>query len=130
MERPKNKDEYRRELADAFANVLEEKGLSWKKEWTGTGGGAPHNGVTKANYRGVNAFCLSLIAMAKGYDDPRWVTMVQIMDKDGKYHGKEKWHLKAGSKATYVEYWYPFDTVNKKMLTWDELKAELRHGRS
>ena len=44
MSRPKNKEEYRAELAEAFAHVLEEKGLEWKKEWTGQGGGAPHNG--------------------------------------------------------------------------------------
>ena len=37
MSRPKNKDEYRQEMAEAFAHVLEEKGLEWRKEWTGTG---------------------------------------------------------------------------------------------
>ena len=31
--RPKNKNEYREELAESFAHVLEEKGLDWKKEW-------------------------------------------------------------------------------------------------
>jgi len=67
--------------------------------------------------------------MVKGYSDPRWVTMVQIMDKDGKYHPKEKWHLKAGSKATYVEYWYPFDSVNKKALTWEQLNDCVKQGR-
>ena len=36
MSRPKNKEEYRQEMAEAFANVLEEKGLEWRKEWTGT----------------------------------------------------------------------------------------------
>ena len=41
MSRPMNKEEYRAELADAFAHVLEEKGLEWKKEWRGQGGGAP-----------------------------------------------------------------------------------------
>ena len=101
MAKPKSKDEYRAELAETFANVLEEHGLQWRKEWRGSGGDAPHNGITKANYRGCNAFWLSLISMLKGYTDPRWVTMVQIMDNDGKYHPKEKWHLKAGSKATY-----------------------------
>ena len=35
-----------------------------------------------------------LVSMMKGYDDPRWVTMIQIMDNDGKYHPNEKWHLK------------------------------------
>ena len=130
MAKPKNKDEYRAELAETFANVLEEHGLQWRKEWRGTGGDAPHNGITKANYRGCNAFWLSLISMLKGYTDPRWVTMVQIMDNDGKYHPKEKWHLKAGSKATYVEYWYPYDIENKKALTWEQYKHEVANGRN
>ena len=129
MSRPKNKEEYRAELAEAFAHVLEEKGLEWKKEWTGQGGGAPHNGITKACYRGTNAFWLSLISMMKGYDDPRWVTMIQIMDNDGKYHPNQQWHLKKGSKATYVEYWYPYDTKDKKALTWDQYKDALANGR-
>ena len=129
MSKPKNKDEYRKEMAEAFAHVLEEKGLSWKKEWRGTGGGAPHNAITKANYRGSNAFWLRLVSVMKGYQDPRWVTMVQIMDNDGKYHPKQKWHLKAGSKATYVEYWYPFDLKEKKALTWEQYKKEIQDGR-
>ena len=130
MSRPKNKDEYRAELADTFAHVLEEKGLEWQKEWRGSGGSAPQNGITKACYRGCNAFWLSLISMMKGYDDPRWVTMVQIMDQDGKYHPKQNWHLKKGSKATYVEYWYPYDLKDKKALTWEQYKQQLRDGRS
>ena len=129
MSRPKNKDEFRREMAEAFTRVLEEKGLSWKKEWQGVGGGAPHNGITKASYRGSNAFWLSLVSMLRGYDDPRWVTMVQIMDKDEKYHPKEKWHLRAGSKATYVEYWYPYDLKDKKALTWEQYREEIQSGR-
>ena len=129
MARPMNKDEYRAQLAEAFAHVLEEHGLEWKKEWNGRGGEAPHNGVTRACYRGTNAFWLSLISMVKGYDDPRWVTMVQIMDQSGKYHPKEKWHLKKGSKATYVEYWYPYDTKNRKALTWEQYREEVSHGR-
>jgi len=129
MPRPKNKEEFRTELAEAFTHVLEEKGLSWRKEWTGQGGGAPHNGITKGCYRGINAFYLSLISMLKGYSDPRWVTMLQIMDNDSKYHPKEKWHLKKGSKATYVEYWYPYDTKAKKALTWEQYKQELAAGR-
>lgn len=129
MSRPKNKEEYRTELAEVFTHVLEEKGLEWRKEWIGQGGGAPHNGITKGCYRGINAFCLSLISMLKGYSDPRWVTMLQIMDNDSKYHPKEKWHLKKGSKATYVEYWYPYDTKAKKALTWEQYNYALANGR-
>lgn len=130
MARPKNKDEYRAELAQSFAHILEEKGLDWKQGWSGGGRGAPMNGVTKACYRGCNAFWLSLTAMSKGYDDPRWVTMVQIMDKKGTYHPKSKWHLKAGSKATYVEYWYPFDLIKRCALTWEQYGEELKNGRA
>lgn len=129
MARPKDKDEYRAQLAEEFCNVLEERGLEWKKEWAGTGGSAPHNGVTKACYRGINAFWLSLVAMRKGYSDPRWVTMVQIMDQGKKYHPKENWHLKKGSKATYVEYWYPYDVKNRQALTWEQYHKELEEGR-
>ena len=130
MGRPKSKEEYRAEMAETFANILEEKGLEWRKEWNGKGGGAPHNGITKANYRGCNAFWLSLIAMSKGYRDPRWVTMHQIMDPDKKCHPNEKWHLKKGTKATYVEYWYPYDVKNKKAMTWDEYREDLANGRT
>ena len=130
MSRPKNKEEFRAEMAEAFVHLLEEKGLEWKKDWQGQGGYAPHNGITKSYYRGTNAFWLSLVSMMKGYSDPRWVTMIQIMDNGGKYHPKEKWHLKAGSKATYVEYWYPYDLKEKKALSWEQYKSELATGRS
>ena len=129
MERPKNKEEYRRQLSEMFAGILEEKGLEWKKEWRDLGGFAQQNGITRAHYRGCNALMLSLISMMKGYNDPRWLTMRQIADHDGKYHPKQKWHLKAGSKATYVEYWYPYDTKNKIAVTWDEYQTALADGR-
>ena len=130
MGRPKNKDEYRRQMAEAFAGVLEEKGLHWRKEWNGGVAAAPCNGITKACYRGSNAFWLSLVSMMKGYSDPRWVTMNQIMDRDAKYHPKQKWHLKAGSKASYVEYWYPYDLNESKALNWEQYRDALGRGRA
>ena len=42
----------------------------------------------------------------------------------------QNWHLKKGSKATYVEYWYPYDLKDKKALTWEQYKQQLRDGRS
>lgn len=126
MSKPKNKEEYRQQLADMFAHVLEEKGVEWHQEWTQSGrNGAPYNIVTGAKYRGSNSFYLSLVALVNGYHDPRWMTMVQIMDKKGKYHPGQKWHLQAGSKAVWVEYWYPYDTVNQKAVTWEEYRKAL-----
>lgn len=127
MSKPKNRQEYRQQLAEKFIHVLEEKGLSWKKEWHASK--MPINGVTHAHYNGCNVFNLSLTAMVNNYEDPRWVTMVQIMDRKKTYHPNEKWHLKAGSKATYVEYWYPYDRIKKKGLTWQEYRDEIMDGR-
>ena len=56
--------------------------------------------------------------------------MIQIMDNDKKYHPNEKWHLKKGSKATYVEYWYPYDNKERKALTWEQYRDALQDGRS
>lgn len=129
MSRPSNAKEFREELANNFLHILEEKGLAWIKQWHCGGSSAPYNAITKTPYHGCNHFALSMIAMIKGYDDPRWMTMTQIMDKEKKYHSKEHWHLKKGSKATYVEYWYPFDLKQKKALTWDEYTNEINSGR-
>lgn len=128
MSKPKNREEFRNQMAEAFINILSERGLEWKKEWTGTGS-TNMNAVTKAPYKGINALNLYLTARIRGYDDVRWATMVQIADKDRKYHPNEKWHLKAGSKATYVEYWYQYDTVNKKAVTWKQYRDEILNGR-
>ena len=132
MGKPKNRDEYRQTLADEFAHILEEQGLEWTREWSLSAGSTPpYNAVTKARYRGTNAFYLSMLCMTRHYNDPRWVTMVQIMDKNSKYHPGQKWHLQAGSKAAWVEYWYPYDLIEKKAMTWEQYqKALTQEGRS
>ncbi len=125
----KTKEEFRREMAEAFANVLEEKGLEWRRDWT-SAGTAPANAVTGASYRGTNSFWLSFVAMTKGYGDSRWCTMVQIADRYGRYHPGEKWHLKEGSKAAYVEYWYPYDLTTKRAVSWEYYRTALKAGRA
>lgn len=120
---PKNRAEYRKTVADAFVGVLTEKGLNWREEWDTTVSAAPQNAVTGARYHGVNQFYLYILALSRGYTDPRWATMTQIMDKNGVYHKGEKWHLQAGSKAVFVEYWYPYDKLERKQLSWKAFRA-------
>lgn len=127
MPKPKNRSDFRTSVADMFAHILEEKGLEWTKEWNAGELQAPYNAITGKHYRGVNSFFLTILSMAHGITDPRWMTMVQIMDKKHIYHPKEKWHLKAGSKAEYVEYWFPSD--NGKAITWEKFREELKQGR-
>lgn len=129
ISRPKNKDEHRTKLTKMFIELLEEKDLSWKSGLKSFRQNAHHNGVTKSNYKGLNIFNLTLTALINNYEDTRWVTMNQIMDRQKKYHPNEKWHLQKGSKATYVEYWYPYDLENKKAMTWDDYKLAIKRGR-
>ena len=84
--RPKNKNEYREELAESFAHVLEEKGLNWKKEWRGSGRGAPFNGITKAAYVSI-LDCSEVTAtsyLKRMEDDLKIIVPVEGMGK-GKY---------------------------------------------
>lgn len=117
----KNRAEYQQLLAREFLNCLEEKGLDWKRGWDAPAT-APQNAVTHAPYHGINRFHLSLLAVSRGYADPRWATMTQIMDKNGTYHPGETWHLQKGSRAVYVEYWYAWDPQEKTALPWSEYK--------
>ena len=90
MSRPKNSKEFREELAKQFVGVLEEEGLEWKQGWVST---RPVNAISGKQYKGINTLRLGLTAKELGYDDPRWATMVQIMDKEKKYHPGQEWKL-------------------------------------
>ena len=129
MARPQSKEEFRKQMAEEFIKVLEEKELDWRKSWSGEMF-AQQNGITHAKYRGTNAFWLALVSMQKGYRDPRWVTSIQVNDANRRYHPGQFWHVKAGEKAAYVEYWFPFDPKEKKGYTWPEYREALREGKS
>lgn len=107
--------EYREQLAEAFVHILEEKQLDWKEGWHETGMRAPLNAKSGRRYRGINLFYLSIIAMERGYSDPRWATFKQVQEKG--------WRLEnAKGQGVKVEYWYPYDREDKKMLTWEEFR--------
>lgn len=128
MARPESRDQYRQTVTEAFLRALEEDGLGWKKMWE-SGAEAPLNGVTGRAYSGINRFWLSMTAAANGWNDPRWVTMTQIMDRQNRYHKGRTWHLQKGSKATYVEYWYRYDCASGRTVTWQEYSNMLSNGR-
>lgn len=104
--------DYRKELADMFINVLEEKELDWKKDWKGSMQ-APMNAKSQAMYKGINRFRLMLVSMTEGYEDPRWATFNQI--KEMGYHLED-----AKGKGVKVEYWFPYDQKEKKSISWEE----------
>lgn len=107
--------EYRDKLAEEFIRILEEKELDWKKEWNGSSAGAPRNGYSGYQYKGINRFYLNLAALRRGYQDSRWCTYRQVQEKG--------WKLKnAKGQGVKVEYWFPYDKEDKRSLTWEEFR--------
>ena len=111
--------EFRKSVADIFVKGLSEEGLNWKQGWATTG--ELRNAVSNRHYRGLNEFYLKLISMVNGYKDPRWMTFNQIRD--------EGYHLEKGSKGAKVEYWFPFDTIKKKGVSFEEKERLINEGK-
>ena len=80
--------EYRQNLAEIFANILEEKALDWKKGWDDVADWqSPENATTGKRYRGINRFFFKFDPYsAQVCQDPRWATFQQIK--------KQGWRLK------------------------------------
>ncbi|RZT01162.1 ArdC family protein [Cuneatibacter caecimuris] len=106
--------EYREQIAQTFIHILEEKPLQWIKEWDDKSMW-PLSAQTGKMYHGINRFYLSVISMQEKYQDNRWATFNQI--------SKNGWQLHdAKGKGIKVEYWYPYDREQKRVLSWDEFR--------
>ncbi len=58
---------------------------------------------------------MMMVSMMRGYEDPRWCTYTQIQ--------KAGWKLvDAKGQGVKVEYWFPYDTEEKKGLSWQEFR--------
>ncbi len=106
--------EFREELAKEFIRSLQEDDIPWLRGWRVK---ESYNMASNRKYHGINRFMLALSANMNGWTDPRWLTFNQAREKG--------LHLKKGSKATKVEYWYPYDTKEKRYLTWNEYREKI-----
>ena len=114
MEEKQKRKTVREEFAEKFISILEsDKPLEWSKEWSSGGYSAPYNGQSGRKYNGINRFVLMFQAMEKGWTDPRYYTFRQIDQMDGCL-------VRAGEKATAVEYWYVYDMKEKRGMTFSE----------
>lgn len=104
--------EHRKELAELFIHVLEEKNLDWKKEWRGSTQ-APVNARRGANYKGINRFRLMFVAMQRGYEDNRWATFHQVQDMGCRL-------INAKGQGVKVEYWFPYDRREGHVISWED----------
>lgn len=103
--------EFRKQIADAFVKSLTETPKTWKKSWR-AGLNEPQNAVTKRKYKGINRLWLYYRMQQLESEDPRWVTFQQAQ--------KEGWKIKKGEKGTQVEYWFPYDLIEKKVISWSD----------
>lgn len=105
----------REELARTFLAALDQGQLPWHKCWSTA---LPVNAVTGKTYRGINTLMLSWYSYQRGYTDTRWCTYNQAQEKG--------WQVRKGEKGTRVEYWACYDTKEKKLLSWDDVRQKLK----
>lgn len=109
----------REEFAEKFINILEsDQPLEWTKGWSTGGFSLPYNGQTGRHYNGINRFVLMFKSLELGYTDPRFYTFKQVSDM-------EDCKIRAGEKATAVEYWLVWDTKERRSMTFSQY-AQLR----
>ena len=111
----------REEFAEKFIKTLEgSQPLAWTKGWASGGGfKLPYNGASGRKYNGINSLILLFKSMERGWDDPRWFTFGQVDKMDGCKVRKDE-------KATPVEYWAYYDTVEKKSINISALPQFLK----
>lgn len=119
MEEKQPRKSVRDELADKFVSILESNHpFEWTKGWSTGGFCLPYNGQTGRHYNGINRFVLMLKSLELGYTDPRFYTFKQVSEM-------ENCKIRAGEKATAVEYWLVWDTKNRRSMTFSQY-AQLR----
>lgn len=85
------------EFSEKIIRMLEEGTAPWQKPWHPAQNMAPRNPLSGTVYRGGNRVWLSLVEMAEGYDDPRWMTLKQANDAG--------YRVKKGEHGATVAYW-------------------------
>ena len=82
-------------ITDKILESLESGTPPWRKPWNSLG--APENAVSHRKYTGINAMLLGIAP----YSDPRWLTMHQTNQLNGR--------VTKGEKSSIVIFWKMYD---------------------
>src|SRR4051795_6499469 len=93
--KPPAKRDHRQEVTDSIVRMLEDGVAPWQKPWESAD--MPFNPTTDKAYRGGNAVHLMATGIARGYEDPRWMTYKQAAENG--------WQVRKGEKGTHIEFW-------------------------
>jgi len=89
--------DFRQEVTNRMVELLEKGVAPWQKPWEGARIPMPVSQATGKPYRGGNALQLIVVAMERGYADPRWMTYKQASERG--------WQVRRGEKGTPIEFW-------------------------
>src|SRR5437867_7925405 len=91
------KRDLRQEVTDSIIAALEKGVAPWQRPWQPGAFEMPMNPTSGKPYRGGNAVHLMVVAMRKGYEDPRWLTYRQAQENN--------WQVRRREKGTQIEFW-------------------------
>src|SRR4051812_26829023 len=87
--------DHRQEVTDLIVRMLEDGVAPWQKPRESAG--MPFNPTTHRAYQGGNAIHFMAAGLARGYEDPRWMTYKQAAEK-----GRQ---VRKGEKGTHIGFW-------------------------
>ena len=111
--------DFRAEVTQNLVDMLEKGTAPWQKPWDPEKASLnmPFNPTTDQPYRGGNALHLLAMGMAKGNEDPRWMTYRQA--------NEQGWQVRKGGKGTSIEFWqFPARGDGKEAKEGQGTKAE------
>ncbi|MBE6468470.1 MAG: DUF1738 domain-containing protein [Coriobacteriaceae bacterium] len=97
MEKSPALEKIKRAQSEITKQIIEDMrrgGASWIKNWVTH---PPFNPVSATCYSGRNFLILQAACLARGYDDPRWVTFNQAR--------AQGWRIRAGARSVPIEKW-------------------------
>ena len=84
-------------ITEKIIDSLETGVTPWARPWEANQYGIHRNAVTDRPYRGLNILLLNMVAMIKGFVDPRWLTFRNTEKLGG--------HVKKGEKGVGIIFW-------------------------
>lgn len=104
----------RKLIVDEVLKNLEEGTGLWNAGWNMPR--VPESAISKKQYHGVNNFCLSLVAMARGYSDHRWATFKQMEEKGWSFKTDDEGNSLGKGAGVSIEYFELLDKETGKRL--------------
>lgn len=97
MRMRKNDKTVYEEITERIIDSLEAGVIPWVRPWGSVQNGQHRNAVTDRPYSGINIMLLNLVAIERGFADPRWLTF--------KNAGQLGGHVRKGEKGVGIVFW-------------------------